>query len=77
MDAQKLADAGKLAEVIGNDLQPLGGILRCNVCGRMEPLGDVGASLATGWPKCHGYTMTWWTQRQVDNGEMGRARVGR
>jgi hypothetical protein len=56
-----------------------GGILRCETCGRTEPLsGDVIAqALRSGWPKCedlnaafdHG-TMRWWTRTQIDAGEL-------
>ncbi len=54
-----------LHDAIGADAQKLGGLLRCTVCGREEPLGSVGNKLANGWPKCHGYTMTWITARQL------------
>jgi hypothetical protein len=55
-----------LAEKIGADLRGFGGLLRCTVCGREEPLGDVGTNLATGWPKCHDYTMRWVTAKQLE-----------
>jgi hypothetical protein len=55
-----------IATKIGNDLQGFGGHLECTVCGREQPLGDVGVKLADGWPKCCGYTMSWMTQRLLD-----------
>lgn len=61
-----------IGEAIAPDLRAFGGILRCETCSRMKALGDVGAHLDNGWPKCCGYTMRWWTQRQIDSGEMNR-----
>jgi hypothetical protein len=58
-----------LADAIGGELRGFGGILRCEQCHREVPLGDVGFKLRDGWPKCHGYTMRWWTARQVEAGE--------
>lgn len=55
-----------IQDKIGRDLGSFGGFLRCESCRRIEHLGDVGQKLAHGWPKCCGYTMRWWTQRQVD-----------
>jgi hypothetical protein len=51
---------------IATDLAPLGGLLRCTTCRREQPLGDAAGNLANGWPKCCGYTMTWMTQRLLD-----------
>lgn len=59
-----------MVEAIGNELQGFGGFLRCETCGTKRPLGNVGAKLANGWPKHCGYTMRWWTRRQVDAGEV-------
>lgn len=62
---------GSMAEAVGGALAGFGGILRCEVCGEVRPLGDPGARVAGGgWPKHCGYTMRWWTQRQIDAGEM-------
>lgn len=59
---------GVLKQEIEGVVPAHGGTLRCEVCGRVkEPRG---AYMSTGWPKCHGYTMRWWTQRQIDAGEM-------
>lgn len=45
-----------------------GGILRCETCRRTDtPKGEY---WRTGWPRCCGYTMSWWTQRQIDAGEV-------
>jgi hypothetical protein len=51
-------------EKIGAELQGFGGHTECTVCGYTLPLGNVGFMLSDGWPKCHGYTMTWVTRRQ-------------
>ena len=64
-------------DALGREAQSFGGVLRCESCGDMKALGSVGAKLRDGWPKCCGYTMRWWTQRQIDSGEMSRARVSR
>ena len=52
------------------DLAALGGILRCGECGTTRPLhaGDIAGYIQYGWPKCCGYTMTWITQRELDEG---------
>lgn len=50
---------------IADDLAGFGGILRCLTCGTEQPLGDVGAKLSHGWPKCHGATMRWVTAREL------------
>lgn len=59
----------EMHEKIGGELQGMGGFLRCSECGLRAKVGDVGRRLREGWPKCCGYTMTWWTQRQIDAGE--------
>lgn len=51
---------------IGASLDGLGGILRCSVCGRWEWMTGAGQYVASGWPMCHGYTMTWVTRRLLD-----------
>lgn len=52
-------------------LDRLGGYLRCETCRHTLPLGVPSQRvLSTGWPSCCGYTMRWWTQRQVDAGEV-------
>lgn len=45
-----------------------GGILRCETCGITGTPKP--RYWRDGWPKCCGYTMRWWTQRQLDAGEM-------
>jgi hypothetical protein len=42
----------KLADAIGNPSR-----VWCQTCGRSRPV-DAAKSLAHGWPKCCGYTMT-------------------
>lgn len=54
---------------LGQKLQGFGGYLRCTYCGKKRPLGDAGAKLSAGWPKCcHGHTMRWYTQSELDKG---------
>ncbi len=55
---------------IGEALSGFGGFLRCETCGITRPLGDPGSKVANGWPRHCGYTMRWWTQRQIDAGEV-------
>jgi len=63
----KLADLTRIADDIGADIEALGGLLRCYDCSREIPLepGDCGRYLRAGWPKCHGRTMEWVTERQL------------
>jgi hypothetical protein len=74
-DYQRTLDSirglGGLHRKMDSDLQSLGGYLRCGTCQRTVEFvdGDIGLYMQHGWPKCHGYTMTWWTQRQIDAGE--------
>lgn len=51
---------------IAADLSGFGGLLRCTVCQREQSVGDIAGNLRDGWPECHGYTMTWITQRLLD-----------
>lgn len=62
----------------GANLDRFGGMLRCESCGHTEPMnpGDAGTYVASGWPKCHGYTMRWWTRRQLDAGEHESGQAG-
>lgn len=62
-----------LVREVGSDLAPFGGFLQCLTCKSEQELGDVAAKLANGWPKCCGYTMRWWTQGQIDAGEVTRS----
>jgi hypothetical protein len=57
-------------QAITAHMPDFGGVLRCETCKRSRPLGSIGYKLDHGWPKCCGYTMRWWTQRQIDEGEM-------
>ena len=57
-----------IQETIGKELRGFGGYLRCTCCGKKRPLGDAGAKLSRGWPKCCGYTMRWYTQSELDKG---------
>jgi hypothetical protein len=45
---------------IARDVWPNGGGLWCRTCGHHRTMNtaDAGRYLATGWPKCCGYTMT-------------------
>jgi len=64
--------AQELPGAIGASLDGFGGILRCGICHAERPMqpGDGGQYTATGWPKCCAQSMMWWTQRQIDAGEM-------
>jgi hypothetical protein len=73
MDAQQIiARAASLPKVIGESLDGFGGFLRCEECRTVKTMqvGDAGAYTAHGWPRCCGYTMRWWTQSQIDAGEV-------
>lgn len=59
------ADVAELPAAVAADLAVAGGILRCCTCGREQPVGDVAAHLARGWPDCCGLTMTRVTRRQL------------
>lgn len=60
----------RLAESLSESLAGFGGYLRCETCQRREALGDPGRRvMGEGWPKCCGYTMHWWTRRQLAAGE--------
>jgi hypothetical protein len=50
-----------LSADLAADMAVAGGILRCGACGSEQPVGDIAANLTTGWPRCHGLTMTWVT----------------
>lgn len=63
-------------EKIASDLRGFGGVLRCEKCYYARSLGDVAYYLHAGWPRCCGYTMRWWSQRQIDAGEMPSVPVG-
>ena len=54
-----------LHENIANSLKDFGGYLVCQKCGAKKQISKVSipTSLEQGWPKCHGYTMTWITQK--------------
>lgn len=49
-----------------------GGFLRCETCRRVAPIAPEGGGtyFRMGWPKCCGYTMRWWTARQIAAGEV-------
>ena len=61
-----------LPGAIGAALDPFGGFLRCESCGHERQMvkGDAGYYTAKGWPKHCGHSMHWWTQRQIDAGEV-------
>lgn len=58
-----------LYDSIADSVRPFGGFLRCETCDCRQELGDIAHKFQHGWPKCCGYTMHWWTQRQVAAGE--------
>jgi hypothetical protein len=59
-------------DAIGRDIAGLGGYLRCETCRRVVEFYPSARAdyLRRGWPKCCGDTMRWWTQRQIDAGEV-------
>lgn len=59
---------------ITDSLDQFGGFLRCETCGSIKELevGAAGRYTRKGWPECCGRTMRWWTQKQIDNGEIDR-----
>lgn len=66
-DLREMAErAATIHDAIADGLSGFGGLLRCTTCKREQPLGDIAGSLRSGWPKCCGYTMTWMTQRLLD-----------
>lgn len=50
---------------LGKALQGFGGHLECEVCGRVNPLGDVGYHMTYGWPYCCRVVMRWVTAREL------------
>lgn len=60
-----------LHEKIGQQLDSMGGYLKCNTCGREKSLSGTADYMRTGWPKCCGYTMTWITQRMIEQSAYG------
>jgi hypothetical protein len=58
----KIVTAEHVAE--SADLGSFGGHLECLTCHHTEPLA-ASRYLLVGWPRCCGYTMRWWTARQV------------
>jgi len=52
-------------DTMANSLADFGGHLECESCGRVEPFGGIAVKLAHGWPECCGYTMRWWTQKEL------------
>lgn len=46
-----------------------GGYLKCNNCGKIRPLSQETFVnyMVNGWPKCCGYTMTWKTEKILND----------
>lgn len=57
-----------ISNSLTNDLSALGGLLRCTTCGHEQPLNKpaIAQYMQTGWPEHCGYTMTWVTQRLLN-----------
>lgn len=59
---------------VAESLHGFGGFLRCEECGYRPFVAltdaDTTHYLANGWPRHCGYTMRWWTQRQIDANEV-------
>lgn len=56
-----------LKESLHQSLAAIGGVLRCETCKAIQPLGDVVNRIygQDGWPTHCGYTMRWVTGRQL------------
>lgn len=67
-----IARVGGLHGAIGQSLGEFGGYLRCETCRAQITMSAdrAGRYTARGWPKCCGYSMHWWTQRQIDAGQV-------
>lgn len=63
--AERIAAAQSIPDKAAAALTPLGGLLRCNRCGREQSLGDAAGHIRNGWPQCHGLTMMLYTERQL------------
>jgi hypothetical protein len=59
---------------LAKTLAGFGDILECQTCKRTRPLGDIGAKLRGGWPECHGQTMCWVTEQQLEQRKGGGGR---
>jgi hypothetical protein len=61
-----------MQQELGTTLDGFGGFLRCESCRSNFDLspGQAGHYLSNGWPTCCGHTMRWWTQSQIDKGEV-------
>lgn len=68
----QIARAAALPGAIGESLGAFGGFVRCETCrAQWDVTSDLaGHYTAKGWPKCCGYSMRWWTQRQIDAGDV-------
>lgn len=74
-----MSDLTTLHDDLGSTLKGFGGYLRCETCGHCAPLGSrsaIAGSLRSGWPHCCNLTMRWWTQSQIDAGEVPAAAGG-
>jgi hypothetical protein len=72
-DTDRLAALADVAERVGESLaEEHGGFLRCETCGKVSGLnpGMAARYMTRGWPKHCGYTMRWWTARQIAAGEV-------
>lgn len=73
LEVKRAITNAALGKEVAGALSGFGGYLRCRTCGHSADLGDPGERVTrTGWPKHCGYTMRWWTQRQIDSGAMSR-----
>lgn len=65
-------DRADMPERMAAALSGMGGLIRCEVCGAAREIDGMTASAycLQGWPQCCATTMRWWTQAQIDGGEM-------
>lgn len=60
----RVPDPTRIRPSIGS----LGGELRCTHCAKKKVLSpeDIKQYVLSGWPRCHGMTMLWITQKELD-----------
>lgn len=61
----RLSGAFGLDDILGKNLDEIGGVLRCDRCKREMPMQGAARYMRQGWPECCGYTMLWVTARQL------------
>lgn len=65
LDNVFMPNISSIHETIAGELMGFGGLLRCSVCGEKEHFGRIATNLRSGWPKHCGFTMSWVTEKQL------------